>query len=439
MFILSCKNVNNIVLFINKLHLLLHFDLVIMEYQYIEYITPSSLSLLGIRDLRKLAFAVGVYGYTLYSKNDLIVHIVDVVYGRETPKMEISRGRPSSITKNKLEIINSIIEKIEQLRAEQINFNLQYVASSNEEYNTGFSKDEMHKENIKVEGFVDDSLGVFQIRATKNNVWVTQCFVAKEIVEKFGLRPGMKISGEAKLHISGNYFLCGIDNFVVAKDNFDEMEICKPTKQLVLGKGPFENIDLLCPIGMGNRVLICGDGKTINEWKTEFLMSLKSRNVVLASSYTSPEDVAEFNKKFENVFASCFSENDENQCRNINLAFSRARRIAETDGSCVIVINSLSSTIKAFDSNAVISATTNGQTNDFGIAKLRQYCMAAHNTKNNKSITLVAFAECDNNIQQAIVERISEVFSTKIVCKKEPNSPVFPIDKEKSCSNFANN
>ena len=408
-----------------------------MDFKYVEYITPSNLSLLGIRDLRRLAFAVGVYGYTLYSKSDLIVHIVDVIYGRETPKMEVGRGRPSSITKNKIDIISSIVEKIEQLRAQQINFDLQYVASPSEEYDAGFEKNKLFKEEIDVEGLVDDSTKIWQVRAIKNNIWTTQCFVPNEIVEKYSLLPGMEICGTAKLHISGNYFLSKVDVETKTQKDFDNLEICKPTKQLVMGRGPFESIDSLCPIGMGGRVLICGDSKTIGEWKTEFLMSLKSKNVVLISSYTSPEEMAELNNKFDNVFATCFNESEESQCRNVGLAFSRAKRIAEASGNCVVVINSLTSTIKAFDSNAVLSIATNSPTSDVGLSKFRQNCMTAHNTKENKAITLVAFAECDNNIKQALVEKVSEVFTTKIVCKNKANCPTLPIDAEKSYSNFA--
>ena len=405
-----------------------------MEIKDIQCITHSNLKLLGIRDLRKLAFAVGVYGFTLYNKSDLIVHIVDVIYGREAPKSETSKGRPTSITKSRTEIISSIIEKIKLLKsADQFDVKFQdaFVASSSDEYDTGFAPNELIKSEIEVYGFVEKLKNYYCVRAQKNNSWTTPCLISQQTANNLNLRYGQKISGTAKLQNDGHYYLSSVHEKFENLPPYDNMEICRPTTKLAFGKGPFEIIDKLCPIAKGCRVVISGTTKTLTEWQNELLISLKKHHLVVASSYAAPEAISDLKDKFSEVFAAGFNEDEECQKRNINLAFERAKRLAEKYGDAVLAITSLPSTIKAFDMDLVLSVASGKTTSNYGLVKLRQSCLMAHNTKTGKSITLIVFAECDNAIQQAMVEQISEVFTTKIVCTNKQSSN-FPIDAEKS-------
>lgn len=106
-------------------------------------ITPKNfetynLNLLGIRDLRKLAFALGVYGYSTYSKSELIEHIYAVVYGNEPPKAQSGKGRPSSIRGSKREVFEKVVKKLMSMETYSIQEQpLELVASSTSSYDTG--------------------------------------------------------------------------------------------------------------------------------------------------------------------------------------------------------------------------------------------------------------------------------------------------------------
>ena len=103
-------------------------------------LNESNLNLLGIRDLRRLAFSVGVYGYTRYSKAKLIEHILAVVGGNEPAKTESCKGRPTIITQSRKEVFDDIANKlrnVETFKLPTLDSGLALVASSSASYDTG--------------------------------------------------------------------------------------------------------------------------------------------------------------------------------------------------------------------------------------------------------------------------------------------------------------
>ena len=401
-----------------------------MEQIDLQYITHSNLNLLGIRDLRKLAFAFGVYGFTLYNKSELITHIIDVVFGREAPKIEAGKGRPTSINRNRTSIINDSLSKIKALQAVQVfDFSdaLQQVASFSEPY------DSNQNDEIDVSGYIENYNNSFFVRNNDSTTWTTPCLIPIELAKLLNLRSGQKISGRAILHVTGHYVLTSVKDNTEFETNFDELKIAKANQKLVLNSPAFKEINNYYPLEKGARTLFVGPQKVIQKWKDEVISCINSKNLVIISTLTPPEAIIKYNDKYENTFLASFGEDHQTQKRIFALGFEKAKRIAEVEGEAVVVILSLNSAIKAFDYGSVISAATNKAFFEAELADLRNYCMAAHNTKNNISISLISFAECDNEIQNAMIEQLSEIFTTKIVAENK-ESQTFPLNKSKSFS-----
>ena len=396
--------------------------------EYLQYLTAPNLNLLGIRELRRLAFAVGVYGFTLYNKQDLIMHTIDVLYGREAPKTQTSKGRPTSITKDRTDILNQIVGKLKLLKSLELETLSQpFVASSSAQYETDFAT------TISVSGYYEEYEGNGYIRANETYAWTTQCVVPKEISTKHKLRKADKVVGIAKLDKSGNYILSEIISAPQThRKSFDLLQISKPIEQLKISGQVFENINKAAPITKGGRASINGSSQSISNWKHEFLHSIACKNIVVVGSYVAPEELEDLNTKYENVFATSFGQDENVQKRNISLGFERAKRLAEENKESVVVVWSLASTIKSFDLGVVLSLSNPAAKTD--VSSFRQLCSSAHNTKEGNSITLICFAESDNAVQNAIIEQVSEIFTTKIICKDEPNSEKFPIDVKNSYS-----
>ncbi|MBR7839443.1 transcription termination factor Rho [Actinospica durhamensis] len=187
------------------------------------------------------------------------------------------------------------------------------------------------------------------------------------------------------------------------RPRFAELTPLHPREQLRLETGPAEPgtrvIDLLTPIGKGQRGLIVAQPKT---GKTQLLRSIAQaveRNhpechlmVVLLDE--RPEEVTDMRRTVGGeVISSTFDRPAYEHIAAAELAVERAKRIAELGGDVVILLDSLTRLCRAHNNNAKPGGRTlSGGVDAAAIAKPKQLFGAARNLEEAGSITILATA-----------------------------------------------
>lgn len=180
----------------------------------------------------------------------------------------------------------------------------------------------------------------------------------REGVELEGLvRPAYQGQGPRLLQVSR---ICGRGPSEYAgTQNFQDLTAISPNRQLHLETGPLplttRVIDLLAPMGLGQRGLIVAPPKT---GKTTLLQHISNgvaqnhpevKQVVLLID-ERPEEVTDFRCQVRSeVVASSLDEDVENHVRLTQLVVKRCQRLAETGKDVLLLIDSLTRIARAFN------------------------------------------------------------------------------------------
>jgi len=114
-------------------------------------------------------------------------------------------------------------------------------------------------------------------------------------------------------------------------------------------------VDLLCPIGLGQRALIASPpraGKTTLLKQIGRSISMNHPNVELVALLIDerPEEVTDMKAELGgNVFASCLDHTVENHARLSKLVVDRCKRIAESGKDVLLLVDSLTRMARAFN------------------------------------------------------------------------------------------
>jgi len=253
------------------------------------------------------------------------------------------------------------------------------------------------------------------LRQAKNNYRATpgDVFVGKDLVRHYGLRTGLMLEGKAVpptkrkggpkleeiLTISGKPA-----NEYTDIIPFNEMTVVDPHPQLKLETtgGPLEMrvLDLVCPIGKGQRGLIVApprSGKTIllQQIANAVTTNNPECNVILLLVDERPEEVTDFKRKCvkAEVVASNNDQELSNHVRVAEFTIERAKRMAEFGQDVVILLDSLTRTGRAY--NRYIEGSGRTMTGGVDIRALeipkRQFG-AARKVEGGGSLTILATA-----------------------------------------------
>jgi transcription termination factor Rho len=192
----------------------------------------------------------------------------------------------------------------------------------------------------------------------------------------------------------------------VSRPRFADLTPIHPTERLRLETGPdvpgTRVIDLLAPIGKGQRGMIVAPPKT---GKTQLLQSIAravERNhpechlmVVLLDE--RPEEVTDMRRTIGGeVLASTFDRPAHEHIAIAGLAIERAKRLAEQGTDVVILLDSLTRLCRAHNNNAKPGGRTlSGGVDAAAVAGPKQLFGAARNLEEAGSITILATALID--------------------------------------------
>jgi transcription termination factor Rho len=192
-------------------------------------------------------------------------------------------------------------------------------------------------------------------------------FVSSTLVEKYGLREGVMIIGEVGAGNRGQgprlQEIESIDgrppeDFSKIK-HFDDLTPINPYQQIKLetGKRPITMrvMDLLTPIGKGQRALLVAPPRSGKTMLLQDIANSISKNhseihLVVLLIDERPEEVTEMRRTVNGeVIASSMDRDVESHVRISQLIIERGKRLAESGKDCVILLDSITRTARAFN------------------------------------------------------------------------------------------
>lgn len=192
-------------------------------------------------------------------------------------------------------------------------------------------------------------------------------FVSSSVIEKYKLREGVKIKGEVGPGTRGQGpRLKSIDSvdgrspedFQNIK-HFDELTPINPFEQIKLETGPtpitMRVVDLLTPIGKGQRALIVAPPRTGKTMLLQDIAEAVSINhpevkLIVLLIDERPEEVTEMSRMVKgDVIASSMDRDVESHIRISQLIFERGKRLAEAGDDVFILLDSITRTARAFN------------------------------------------------------------------------------------------
>ncbi|MCJ7829605.1 transcription termination factor Rho, partial [Patescibacteria group bacterium] len=234
-------------------------------------------------------------------------------------------------------------------------------------------------------------------------------YISSSQIRRFYLRPGDMVGGQVRAPKEKERYygllkvekVNGIDiEKLGERPNFDSLIPVYPDEQIKLetGKTPISTrvIDLISPIGRGQRGLIVSPPKAGKTWLLKDIASGISANykdihlmAVLVGE--RPEEVTDISRSVKGeVIASNFDEPPEHQTRVAEIALERAKRLVEMGKNVFILLDSITRLARAYN----LSIPTSGRTltGGFDPAALypaKHFLGAARRIEKDGSLTII--------------------------------------------------
>jgi transcription termination factor Rho len=240
-------------------------------------------------------------------------------------------------------------------------------------------------------------------------------YISPSQIRRFGLRNGHVVQGQIRPpKESERYFallrveaINGEDpERITDTSNFEDLTPLHPNRRVILEKDPKELnmriVDLVTPIGMGQRMLIVAPprtGKTILLQKIANSISANHPDVVLIILLIDerPEEVTDMqrNTKAE-VISSTFDEPASRHVQVAEMVIEKAKRYVEFGKDVVILLDSITRLARAYNTEVPHSGKIlTGGVDANALQKPKRFFGAARNIEEGGSLTILATALID--------------------------------------------
>jgi transcription termination factor Rho len=290
-------------------------------------------------------------------------------------------------------------------------------------------------------------------------------YVSPAQVRRFSLRTGDTVDGEIRAPKEGErYFaLVKIDriNFespeaVKHRINFDNLTPLYPTSRLKMenelaeppAKGQVKDntprvIDLIAPIGKGQRALIVAPPRTGKTVMLQTIAAAISANhpevfLIVLLIDERPEEVTDMSRSVKGeVVASTFDEPATRHVQVTEMVLEKAKRLVEHKRDVVILLDSITRLARAY--NTVVPSSgkvLTGGVDANALQRPKRFFGAARNIEEGGSLTIIATALIDtgSRMDEVIFEEFKGTGNSEVILdRKLSDKRTFPaIDITKS-------
>ncbi len=319
-------------------------------------------------------------------------------------------------------------------------------------------QDEINQKQIVYGSGVLDILseGYGFLRSTNYTSGPDDIYVSPSQIKRFDIREGDLVSGQIRPPKENeNYFALLKVEAVNEEDPekarertiFENLTPLFPQKRIVLehdaGDISTRLIDLLCPIGKGQRGLIVAPPKT---GKTIFLQKIASGiaanypeiELIVLLTDERPEEVTDMERSVKGEVAySTFDEPPKNHIRVAELVIEKAKRLVEQKRDVVILLDSITRLARAYNlviptSGKILSGGIDANTLHYP----KRFFGAARKVEEGGSLTILATAivETGSKMDEVIFEEFKGTGNMELRLTRElAERRIFPaIDMNRS-------
>ncbi len=235
-------------------------------------------------------------------------------------------------------------------------------------------------------------------------------YVSPSQIKRFGLRRGDLVEGPARQPREGEKFrsllkldaVNGVDpDQVVERPRFESLSPIYPEQQYILETRPHimatRLIDLICPIGRGQRGIIASPPKAgtttiLKQIANGLTDNYRGTNLLLLLVGERPEEITDMRRSVDaTVVSTLFDDPVEQQISVAELVLAHAIRLAETKKDVVLIISSLTQLARAYNMATPVSGRSlGGILEPAALQHTKQYLSAARKLEGSGSLTLIA-------------------------------------------------
>ncbi len=275
-------------------------------------------------------------------------------------------------------------------------------------------------------------------------------YVPAGLVRRYRIRPGSMIMGDLqparkpgqKPALAAIHTINDRDPELHAGEvAFKSLPPCDPEQRFLLETFPDNDIsmrvvDLLCPIGRGQRALIVAPPRTGKTILMQKICNSISRNhpetkVLVLLVDERPEEVTDFRRNTTaEIVASCLDEGAGNHIRVTELVLEKMKRQVEAGHHMVVLLDSITRLGRAYNNEAkgggrILSGGLDAKV----LTKPKAFFGSARNIEGGGSLTIIATALIDtgSRMDQVIFEEFKGTGNSEIVLSRQlSNNRIFP-------------
>ena len=289
---------------------------------------------------------------------------------------------------------------------------------------------------VACEGVLDiDHRGNGKLRFARHNFLPQQddVEVPRHLIDRDKLRPGSMLAGQAARR-NGRLQLVKADTVegltpqqAAARTAFSNLTVVDPDDRLVMETTSKETltriIDIVSPIGLGQRMLIVAPpktGKTIMLQKISHAITANKPEVVQFVLLVDerPEEVTDFRRTVKaDVFASSADRPTDEHLHVAEMAMERAKRLVEGGKDVVILLDSITRLSRAYNKEVESSGRTlSGGVDSRALERPKRLFGAARNAEEGGSLTIIATALIDtgSRMDEVIFEEFKGTGNSEI-------------------------
>lgn len=269
-------------------------------------------------------------------------------------------------------------------------------------------------------------------------------YVSPSQIRRFGLKTGATVAGQIRPPKENERYFAllrveainGKDpNQVGAVVSFDDLTPLHPEKRLTLSTGPGDLstriVDMLAPIGMGQRGLIVSPpkaGKTIllKQLAKSAITNHPDAYVIVLLIDERPEEVTDMEREVRapncEVVSSTFDEPPSRHIQVSEMVIEKAKRMVEYGHDVIIFLDSITRLARAWNTEVPNSGKIlSGGVDAHALQHPKRFFGAARNIEDGGSLTIVATALVDtgSKMDEVIFEEFKGTGNTELTLDRK--------------------
>ncbi len=269
-------------------------------------------------------------------------------------------------------------------------------------------------------------------------------YVSPSQVRRFGLRTGDTVEGEIRAPKDGERYFAllrvneinfGEPDQVRHRINFDNLTPLYPEQRLKLETDNPESkdmttrvIDLITPLGMGQRGLIVAPPRTGKTMMLQSIAHAIAKNhpevyLIVLLIDERPEEVTDMQRSVDGeVISSTFDEPASRHVQVTEMVIEKAKRLVEHKRDVVILLDSITRLARAY--NTVVPSSgkvLTGGVDANALQRPKRFFGAARNVEEGGSLSIIATALIDtgSRMDEVIFEEFKGTGNSEIILDRK--------------------